>query len=121
MPKELKPGILYVSREFGTAAHLCACGCGSKVRTPLGPAAWSVREARRGPTLHPSVGNWQKGCRSHYLIISGNVVWAEQWTDKEIAAGRRQEAARRDAYYRQAAAPAGIYGKLIRWLKNLFS
>jgi len=36
MPKELSPGILYVSEEFRTAAHLCACGCGSKVRTPLG-------------------------------------------------------------------------------------
>ncbi len=30
MPKVLEPGILYVSEEFGAAAHLCACGCGVK-------------------------------------------------------------------------------------------
>ena len=28
MPKDLKPGILYVSEEFNIAIHLCACGCG---------------------------------------------------------------------------------------------
>jgi hypothetical protein len=66
MPKELQPGVLYVSEEFLTAAHLCACGCGAKIRTPLGPAEWSVEEAPQGPTLWPSVGNWQQGCRSHY-------------------------------------------------------
>ena len=32
MPKDLKPGVLYVSEQFGAAAHLCACGCGSKIR-----------------------------------------------------------------------------------------
>ena len=42
MPKELKPGVLYVSEEFGAAAHLCACGCGAKIRTPLGPTEWTL-------------------------------------------------------------------------------
>lgn len=37
MPKQLEPAVLYISQEFETAAHLCACGCGVKVRTPLGP------------------------------------------------------------------------------------
>lgn len=37
MPTALEPRVLYVSEEFGAAAHLCACGCGSKIRTPLGP------------------------------------------------------------------------------------
>ena len=32
MPRELSPGILYVSKEFGTSAHLCACGCGFLIR-----------------------------------------------------------------------------------------
>ena len=59
MPKELKQGVLYVSEEFGAAAHLCACGCGSKIRTPLGPTEWAFEETDNGPTLCPSVGNWQ--------------------------------------------------------------
>lgn len=36
MPAQLEPGILYVSKKYRTAAHLCACGCGEKVRTQLG-------------------------------------------------------------------------------------
>jgi len=68
MPKELKPGILYVSEEFGIAAHLCPCGCGSKIRTPLGPTEWSVEATNSGPSLRPSVGNWQQACQSHYWI-----------------------------------------------------
>jgi Family of unknown function (DUF6527) len=48
MPKQLEPGILYVSEKYGTAAHHCAYGCGAKIRTPLGPTEWSVKEAVSG-------------------------------------------------------------------------
>lgn len=99
MPKELKPGVLYVSEEFGAAAHLCACGCGSKIRTPLGPTEWSLEKSDRGPTLHPSVGNWQQVCQSHYLIYRGEIIWADKLTPKQIAAGRRYEEDRRIIYY----------------------
>ena len=51
MPKELEPGVLYVSEEFNAAAHLCPCGCGSKIRTPLGPTDWALEENDNGPTL----------------------------------------------------------------------
>jgi hypothetical protein len=121
MQMELRRGILYVSEEFGTAAHLCACGCGSKVRTPLGPTAWSLEETKRGPTLRPSVGNWQKACQSHYWIIRGEVIWSDKWKPEQIAAGRRHEEARRDAYYRHLyRKEAGIFRRFIQWLKKLF-
>lgn len=121
MPKELLPGVLYVSHKFGTAAHLCACGCGSKVRTPLGPMAWSVEETARGPTLHPSVGNWQKPCRSHYWITRGEVIWAEQWTAEQIAAGRRLEDERRQVYYDALSRKQeGPLKKFLRWVASLF-
>jgi hypothetical protein len=121
MPKDLMPGVLYVSQEFGTAAHVCACGCGSKVRTPLGPTAWSVEETARGPTLHPSVGNWQKPCRSHYLIIRGEVIWADQWTPEQIAAGRQFEDEKRQAYYDSISRTReGPVRKFWRWLASLF-
>lgn len=77
MPKELKPGVLYVSVEFGIAVHLCACGCGSKIRTPLGPTEWAVEETRSGPTLRPSVGNWQHACQSHYWKRWGKLYGRE--------------------------------------------
>lgn len=99
MPQELQQGILYVSKEFGTAHHLCACGCGSKIRTPLGPTEWRLQETPDGPTLWPSIGNWQKPCRSHYLIRRGRIEWAESWTQEQVLAGRAREVRRRDRYY----------------------
>lgn len=121
MPKELKPGVLYVSEEFGAAAHLCACGCGSKIRTPLGPTEWALEETDGGPTLRPSVGNWQQACQSHYLIYRGEIVWCEKWTPEQIATGRRGEEARRRAYFdaldRQRG---GFLRRFWRWVRNLF-
>lgn len=121
MPKELKPGVLYVSEEFGTAAHLCACGCGSKIRTPLGQTEWKLEETNSGPTLRPSVGNWQQACQSHYWIYQGEIEWADKWTPEQIAKGRRDEEERRRAYYdaldRQRS---GILRRGWRWMKGLF-
>lgn len=99
MPKDLKPGVLYVSEEFGAAAHLCPCGCGTKIRTPLGPTEWSLEETASGPTLRPSVGNWQQACQSHYWIYRGAVIWTDRWTPQQIAASRLDEEYRRCVYY----------------------
>ena len=98
MPSKLEPGILYVAKEFGAAAHLCACGCGAVVRTPLDDTEWCLEETEEGPTLDPSIGNWQEACQSHYWIRRGTVVWAPRWTSSQIEAGRRREQERRDAY-----------------------
>jgi hypothetical protein len=120
MPKELKPGVLYVSEEFGTAAHLCACGCGSKIRTPLGPTEWSLEETDSGPTLRPSVGNWQQACQSHYWIYRGEIVWSDKWTPEQIAAGRRREDERRRQYYEALDRQrSGILRRFWRWMKSL--
>lgn len=121
MPKELKHGVLYVSEEFGAAAHLCACGCGSKIRTPLGPTEWTLEETDRGPTLRPSVGNWQQACQSHYWIYRGEIRWCDKWTPVQIALGRRTEEERGRAYYdaldRQRG---GVLRRFLRWVKGLF-
>jgi Family of unknown function (DUF6527) len=121
MPKELEAGVLYVSEEFGAAAHLCACGCGTKVRTPLGATRWVLEETATGPTLRPSVGNWQLACQSHYWIERGEVVWAPKWTPEEIAAGRRLEEERRRDYYEALdRTRGGILQRFWRWVKRLF-
>jgi hypothetical protein len=119
MPKVLESGILYVSEEFGAAAHLCACGCESKIRTPLGPTEWSLKETPRGPSLWPSVGNWQKACQSHYVIEDGGVQWAPQWSPEQIAAGRRNEEARRREYYDELY-PSGLWQRFWRWIRSFF-
>ncbi len=120
MPAELKPGVLYVSKEFGTAAHLCACGCNSKIRTPLGPTEWTLEETDNVPTLTPSIGNWQLPCQSHYLITKGKVIWAPKWTPEQIAFGRKTEEERRRAYYEALDRNQNrILQKFWRWVKNL--
>ena len=119
MPGKLEPGVLYVSDEFGTAAHLCACGCGSKIRTPLGPTEWSLWETAAGPTLHPSVGNWQKPCRSHYVINEGAIEWAGDMSDEKVLEGRMAEQKRRDDYYERLY-PIGFWAQLWGRIKRLF-
>jgi hypothetical protein len=99
VPKALEPGVLYVSEEFGAAVHLCACGCGSKVSTPLGPTEWTLQESADGPSLTPSVGSWQLRCKSHYWISRGQINWSGQWTPAQIEAGRQGEQRRRNAHY----------------------
>ena len=121
MPRDLSPGVLYVSEEFGTAAHLCACGCGAKVRTPLGPAEWSLEETVDGPTLRPSVGNWQQACQSHYLITAGEVVWAMWWNVGQVVEGRQREEERRSKYYaRLERKHRSIVRRLVRWISGVF-
>lgn len=121
MPKILSPGVLYVSREFKTAAHLCACGCGTKIRTPLTPTEWTLTVDSWGPTLSPSIGNWQLPCKSHYWIANGAISWSKQWTDEQIAAGARREDFRRQKYFAQAKnEPASVFENIGRWFKNLF-
>lgn len=121
MPKELEPGVLYVSREFSTAAHLCACGCGTKIRTPLGPTEWSVEATKAVPTMRPSIGNWQQPCKSHYVIWNGEVRWAGQWTASQIAAGRANEQQRLKAYLNSQNANVGQTASgPWQWLRRLF-
>jgi uncharacterized protein DUF6527 len=118
LPKELAPGVLYVSNEYSVAGHLCACGCGNKVITPLGPAEWSFTETKGQPSLWPSIGNWQLPCRSHYIISAGQIKWAGQWNDAQILAGRRAEELRRQAYY--AAKDRRVWRRLSRFVRALF-
>lgn len=121
MPTELKPGILYVSDEFNIAIHLCACGCASKIKTALGPTEWSVEGTKSGPSLRPSVGNWQEACQSHYWITRGETIWAEKWTPEQIAAGRRRDEERRQAYYDRLDRKRGrTIPRFWRWVRRLF-
>jgi hypothetical protein len=113
MPSTLEPGVLYVSRKYRTAAHLCACGCGEKIRTQLGPLGWKFTSERSGPSLYPSIGNWQKPCRSHYFIRRGQVVWSTALSEAEVLYGRQAELKHRDAYFREQN--SGWWAQIKRW------
>jgi hypothetical protein len=99
MPEVLEPGVLYVSEEYEVAGHMCACCCGNKVMTPLGPADWAFEAVDGGPSLRPSIGSWQLPCQSHYWITCGAVKWAGKWTPEQIERGRRNEEERLRAYF----------------------
>jgi hypothetical protein len=74
-PQTPAPGVIYVSMPYASALHLCACGCGSRVVTPLSPDGWELRYRGNGVSLHPSIGNWRMPCESHYWVRGGRIVW----------------------------------------------
>ena len=76
IPENLEPQCVYISLEYSTAIHLCCCGCGREVVTPISPKDWHVTFDGASVSLHPSIGNWKFPCRSHYWIRKSNVVWA---------------------------------------------
>jgi hypothetical protein len=105
IPEAKVPGTLYVSIEYATAVHLCCCGCGEKVVTPLSPTDWRVTYDGENASLYPSVGNWSLPCRSHYWVDRGRVVWAPTWSHRRIEAGRRQSAKQHDRRFEPDLAP----------------
>ena len=84
-PPTLEPGKLYVSRKYKAAVHLCCCGCGAKVVTPLSSAEWQVEESPRGVSVSPSIGN-ARPCRTHYWIRGGQVRWHRPMSDAHVSA-----------------------------------
>lgn len=100
IPDDPEPGILYVSMEYATAAHRCCCGCGAEVVTPFNPAQWRMSFDGDTVSLHPSVGNWNLRCRSHYFVREGKVIEAPKWTKKQIETGRDCDAKARADYFK---------------------
>jgi hypothetical protein len=98
IPERLEEGVLYVSIEYTTVAHLCCCGCGQEVSITLGPTDWRLVFDGKTVSLEPSIGSWSLPCQSHYFITRNRIVWARQWSRAEIDAGRRYDAARKQAH-----------------------
>jgi hypothetical protein len=115
VPNVLDDGTLYIS-EYGTAVHRCCCGCGSEVVTPLGPTDWRLVQEDMFVSLRPSIGNWHLPCRSHYWITRGEVIWAGQWTDEQIARARLHENTVKDHHYNQKPKATGFWERFWKWL-----
>lgn len=99
-PLELQDGVIYISDRFSTALHKCCCGCGREVVTPLNPVGWSYYQEGESITLKPSIGNWSFPCKSHYMIIRNEVVWAEKMSVRQIAKVKARDARDQDEYIR---------------------
>ncbi|MFJ7146693.1 DUF6527 family protein [Streptomyces sp. NPDC100445] len=84
-------GVLYVSIPYRTCGHLCCCGCGHEVVTPLSPAQWSITYDGENVSLAPSIGNWALPCRSHYWIHDGRVRWSRRYSAAEITQNRDRD------------------------------
>lgn len=90
-PAVLEAAVFYISIEFSTCAHLCACGCDQEVFTPLSPTQWAFTYNGKDVSLRPSVGNWTLPCQSHYVVYCGRVRWARQFSEAEIARNRSHD------------------------------
>lgn len=92
-PTPMEHGVMYVSVEYNSCGHLCACGCGQEVITPLSPAQWTITYDGENISMRPSIGNWSLPCRSHYVVNRGRIRWARDFTPQEIARNRLRDRA----------------------------
>ena len=82
VPEVLEPETVYLVGEDSlpwSAALLCPCGCGSTIRVSLVAGdrpRWRAKRHFSGSvTLHPSI--WRNsGCRSHFFLRRGRIVWS---------------------------------------------
>lgn len=77
------------------------CGCGNKVVTPISPTEWELTFDGKSVSLHPSIGNWNFKCKSHYWITKNSVKFARMWNDKEISEGKKKEEVLKAKYYKK--------------------
>lgn len=72
--------VLKDAEEFWSVAMSCPCGCKQRVELPVLPEVrphWTISVDRRNrPSLHPSVA-MREGCKSHFWVRQGRVVWCD--------------------------------------------
>jgi len=104
IPEVLEAGMLYVSTRYATASHLCACGCGQKVVTPIRPTDWTLLWDGDSVSLRPSIGNFGMPCQSHYWISNGRIIWAAAVPDALIKEGRDADRRAKKRYFAERQA-----------------
>jgi hypothetical protein len=81
LPLQLKKNYIYIISESGCywmAAFNCPCECGEIIKLNLLPEAYPrwkiIINNKKQLSIYPSI--WRiKGCKSHFIIKKGNVVW----------------------------------------------
>jgi hypothetical protein len=101
IPGNIEEGILYISMEHCVAIHLCICGCGNKVVTPISPTDWQLTYDGKTISLFPSIGNWSFNCESHYWITKNRVEFARKWSKKEIKKFRKNQSSKKEKHFKK--------------------
>jgi hypothetical protein len=133
IPKELDDGILYVSQRFKTASHLCCCGCGQKVVTPLNPAKWRITVHGTTVSLDPSIGLGTLPCRSHYWIRHSQIDWYANMTSDQTAWAQQADEFASQVYTGERKLPPPprpqsafevalrkLWASLVEWFRSLW-
>ncbi len=107
VPRELEPGVLYISMDYATAVHSCCCGCGERVVTPFTPTDWRMTFDGESISIQPSVGNWNQPCRSHYVIQKNHVLEAGPWSNTQVEAEHRRDKKAKASHYAAVNRPQG--------------
>ena len=115
MPDVLHDGVIYISEKYRIALHNCCCGCGEEVSTPIGPTEFAISFAGDGVSVHPSIGNHDFACRSHYFIKHGAIVWAGEMSRAAIEKGRAH-----DRYIKRGRAQFN-FAAVLRWIRALLA
>lgn len=83
--EDIKDGtiILVGGKNYTKWAYLkCPCGCNELIMISLGKGKypnWNIDLDRFGrPSIHPSIYK-TTGCKSHFWIIKGKIIWAKCW------------------------------------------
>lgn len=101
IPDTLEEGTLYISTEYCTAIHKCACGCGNEVITPISPTDWELIFNGKTVSLYPSIGNWSFPCKSHYFVTKNKIRFAKRLDDWEIEEGRKKDTENKAKYFKR--------------------
>ena len=90
-PGKLEPGELYLAMEFATAAHLCACGCGTKVITPFPQPIGKCHSTGKTFLSSPL---WAIDVSLPLALLGalGSYQWAGDMSQEAINAGRKRDA-----------------------------
>lgn len=119
VPAILEEGVIYVSIEYGTASHLCCCGCGEKVVTPITPTDWKLIFNGETISLHPSIGNWSFKCRSHYFVKGNQIEWVGDMSDEQVEGIRNNDRKNKNQYLEERHTEKYSKG-IIKTIKNWF-
>lgn len=101
IPELLEDSILYISMEYCTAIHKCVCGCGNEVVTPISPTDWQLTFNGKTVSLHPSIGNWNFNCKSHYWIVNNGIKHSTTWSQRRVEEGRENDKSRKKIFFSQ--------------------
>ena len=111
IPEDLESGTIYISIRYKNATHLCCCGCGNVVVTPISATDWKLIFDGKTISLHPSIGNWNFPCQSHYWIRNNRVEWAPKWSRDKIERERSyDDAAKADCFAAMTESVDGAAG-----------